>query len=295
MSRVSQLAYVVAEDTELDRWRTLAEDVLGMVATEDGPELRLKMDSAAWRIAVQRTGNSSLARIGWLASSEAAFLEVKEALDVHGLGFTELSSEEVAARGVSQGLLIDSEDSFAHEVVLGGDFGEATNQPESPFVAGDLGMGHLVIEVADMSSNHTLFRDVLQMVVREDMVTAVGIPGRFYGCNPRHHSAALIESLGDGAPSQVMHVMVEYANVDEVGSAMDRAQKSGFAARTSLGRHRTDHMLSFYLTSPSGFDVEVGCEGLLVENDETWEGDKDHMRAPLWGHAGMEAFGRHPK
>ena len=36
-----------------------------------------------------------------------------------------------------------------------------------------------------------------------------------------------------------------------------------------LGKHTNDHMVSFYSRSPSGFDVEFGYDGLLVD-EATW-------------------------
>ena len=53
-----------------------------------------------------------------------------------------------------------------------------------------------------------------------------------------------------------------------------------------VGRHTNDRMLSFYSRSPSGFDVEFGCEGIRVD-DETWVVD-EITAASEWGHQ------RHP-
>jgi 3,4-dihydroxy-9,10-secoandrosta-1,3,5(10)-triene-9,17-dione 4,5-dioxygenase len=80
--------------------------------------------------------------------------------------------------------------------------------------------------------------------------------------------------------------MVELATVDDVGIALDSAWGGGWMPRTALGRHRTDHMLSFYVPGPGGFDFEVGCDGLRVD-ERTWASTKESTRMKAWGHTGI--------
>lgn len=49
----------------------------------------------------------------------------------------------------------------------------------------------------------------------------------------------------------------------------------------TLGRHTNDRMLSFYVRSPSGFDIEYGWGGLVVNED--WK-IVSYNRAEIWGH-----------
>jgi 3,4-dihydroxy-9,10-secoandrosta-1,3,5(10)-triene-9,17-dione 4,5-dioxygenase len=50
----------------------------------------------------------------------------------------------------------------------------------------------------------------------------------------------------------------------------------------TLGEHTNDHMTSFYVTTPSGFQIEYGCNGLVVD-DDTWQ--VAHYDAiSTWGH-----------
>ena len=48
----------------------------------------------------------------------------------------------------------------------------------------------------------------------------------------------------------------------------------------TLGRHMNDQMLSFYMRTPGGFDVEFGCEGLEVDDDELG-GPGEHRGQPV--------------
>ena len=48
----------------------------------------------------------------------------------------------------------------------------------------------------------------------------------------------------------------------------------------TLGRHVNDKMLSFYMKTPGGFDIEFGCEGLEVADDELG-GSGEHRGEPV--------------
>jgi 3,4-dihydroxy-9,10-secoandrosta-1,3,5(10)-triene-9,17-dione 4,5-dioxygenase len=292
-SRVSELAYVLIDDSDLDRWSTLATDVLGMEALRTEDTLKLKMDWRPWRFAVRRAaGEPGVKRVGWLASSRESFDEIREELIVQEAEFSDLNEQTLFNRGADVGVAIQSEDAWVHEVVFGDDFeNERRSDGQLPFVTDDMGLGHILFEVSSTEASDRLFLDVLRMSLREDMVTAIGVKGHFYGCNPRHHSSAAVANRTEGETTRVMHIMVELNSIDDVGCAFDKAARLNFTARTSLGRHRTDHMLSFYLATPSGFDIEVGWDGLRVD-DDTWASVKEGSRAPLWGHAGMQELGR---
>jgi 3,4-dihydroxy-9,10-secoandrosta-1,3,5(10)-triene-9,17-dione 4,5-dioxygenase len=51
----------------------------------------------------------------------------------------------------------------------------------------------------------------------------------------------------------------------------------------TLGRHVNDKMLSFYMKTPGGFDIEFGCEGMQVEDDHDWIA-RESTAVSLWGH-----------
>ena len=103
---------------------------------------------------------------------------------------------------------------------------------------------------------------------------------RFLGCNPRHHSLALAPLP---APSGIVHLMVEVATLDDVGRAMDRCARRGAPPSATLGRHANDLMVSFYVRTPGGFDVEYGTDGLVVD-DRTWV-SRETTAISLWGHS----------
>jgi 3,4-dihydroxy-9,10-secoandrosta-1,3,5(10)-triene-9,17-dione 4,5-dioxygenase len=97
--------------------------------------------------------------------------------------------------------------------------------------------------------------------------------------NPRHHSLAL---MGGPAPSGCVHIMLEARTLDDVGLALDRCMAAGAHITSSFGKHSNDFMLSFYVHTPGGFDLEFGCGGLQPDW-KTWV--PTYSLVPdLWGH-----------
>jgi 3,4-dihydroxy-9,10-secoandrosta-1,3,5(10)-triene-9,17-dione 4,5-dioxygenase len=156
------------------------------------------------------------------------------------------------------------------------------------FVTGFLGLGHVVLPVSDDESALRFYTDVLGFRLRDSMRMApelfgrpAGLPlwMRFLGCNPRHHSLALAPFP---APAGIVHLMIEVASLDDVGRAMDRCARRGAPASATLGRHANDLMVSFYVRTPGGFDIEYGTDGRLVD-DATWV-SQETTAISLWGH-----------
>jgi 3,4-dihydroxy-9,10-secoandrosta-1,3,5(10)-triene-9,17-dione 4,5-dioxygenase len=97
--------------------------------------------------------------------------------------------------------------------------------------------------------------------------------------NPRHHSLAL---MGAPMPSGCVHIMLEARTIDDVGFALDRCTAAGAHISSSFGKHSNDFMLSFYVQTPGGFDLEFGCGGLQPDW-KTWV--PTYSLVPdLWGH-----------
>jgi 3,4-dihydroxy-9,10-secoandrosta-1,3,5(10)-triene-9,17-dione 4,5-dioxygenase len=157
------------------------------------------------------------------------------------------------------------------------------------FVTGDLGLGHVVLPVTDDETALRFYTEVLGFRLRDSMRMAPQMLGRpadsgplwmrFLGCNPRHHSLALAPMP---TPAGIVHLMIEVGALDDVGRAIDRCHHSGFKPGSTLGRHANDLMVSFYVRTPGGFDVEYGTDGRLVD-DTTWVA-RETTAVSLWGH-----------
>ena len=166
------------------------------------------------------------------------------------------------------------------------------------FVTGAMGMGHVVLPVPPGSSAALdFYTEVLGFRLRDSMrmpaelVKGGGEVGggaaddppvwfRFLGCNPRHHSLALAPLP---AQAGIVHLMIEAASLDDVGRALDRCARRGAPVSATLGRHANDLMVSFYVRTPGGFDIEYGTDGRLVD-DATWI-SRETTAVSLWGHS----------
>lgn len=92
-----------------------------------------------------------------------------------------------------------------------------------------VGFGHAVFLVADPAEADRFFVEGLGMRQTDwlDLPIAPGVvmTGRFYHCNPRHHTLALIGVRE--APKRLHHIMFETNALDAVGAAFDRAFAAG--------------------------------------------------------------------
>jgi len=144
-------------------------------------------------------------------------------------------------------------------------------------VTKNLGLSHIVLGTPASAASLEFYTDVLGFRV-SDIWRPGGSEIVFLHCNARHHSLALVPA-GD---AQLYHFMFETRTLDDVGYALDRTRDGGIPISMDLGKHPNDEMVSFYSRSPSGFDVEIGCGGRLVD-DATWT-VSEITKPSLWGH-----------
>lgn len=294
MSLIRSLGYLRVETTDIEAWRAFATKVLG-VAEGRGPNpehLYLRTDELSARIVVEPSENDRLAACGWEVADHTALTELLARLKHHGVDFELATAEELAERPVQE--MVRVRDPFGNVLEF---FHGATYEPHpaatpygNRFVTGDQGLGHVVLPVGDDAGGLEFYCDVLGFRLRDSMRLPAELVGgqkgecvwlRFLGTNPRHHSLALAPLP---AASGCIHVMLEVTELDDVGRALERAGRNGVKLGGTLGRHMNDDMVSFYVRSPSGFDVEYGWGGLRVEDDATWVA-RESTAVSRWGHA----------
>jgi hypothetical protein len=97
--------------------------------------------------------------------------------------------------------------------------------------------------------------------------------------NPRHHSLAFIETGKNAAH----HIMMELFSFDDVGQGYDIAQGEPGRVATTLGRHTSDYITSFYSWTPSAFMVEYGWGARSIDVD-SWQAYERKEGPSIWGH-----------
>jgi hypothetical protein len=105
----------------------------------------------------------------------------------------------------------------------------------------------------------------------------------FFHCNPRHHTIAFYAM--PNPPKRLNHFMLQTQSLDDVGATFYLCQDQGIPINRGLGRHTNDHMVSFYMRTPSGFEVEYGWGGRVVD-DSVWQ-VQHHTSGSMWGHRPM--------
>jgi 3,4-dihydroxy-9,10-secoandrosta-1,3,5(10)-triene-9,17-dione 4,5-dioxygenase len=290
---IRSLGYLRIEATDLARWREFGLKVLGMVegTGADPDALYLRMDEFPARLVIVPGDQDRLAQAGWETANAAGLDEIRQRLDAAGVSYKEGSTEERAERRVAELIRFDDSSGNTLEVFHG--IALQHRRVVSPyghtFVTGEQGLGHVVLSTQDDEAALHFYRDVLGFALRDSMrlpPQLVGRPAdgppawlRFFGCNPRHHSLAFLPMP---TPSGIVHLMVEVGKTDDVGLCLDRAHRRKVPMSATLGRHVNDLMLSFYMKTPGGFDVEFGTDGRQVE-DESWIA-RESTAVSLWGH-----------
>lgn len=304
------LGYVGIGAPDPQEWLKFGTEILGMmparaVAGEDwgmpatpgqGPasdgsgvapdgSVYLKMDDQQYRIAVHpNEQNKGIMYIGLEIEGGAAELEAA-VTELNAAGYPAQMASEQEARARSVTGLATTRDPSGNGVELF--FGPARDfKFASPlganFVTGTQGLGHMNLFVPDLDKSKEFYSRVLGFKLSDYMRFGPAFSANFYHCNARHHTLGLTH-LGD--VNGIHHLMVQMDNIDQVGQCMDRVQAAGIEIVSTLGRHINDHMLSFYVRSPFGFEVEIGCDGLLV--DENWT-PFEFVEGDIWGHKGLD-------
>lgn len=294
------LGYIRLWRADLDEWRRFAEQVVGMMAVrETEGRLFLRMDEWIARFVVESgppppsDGAPSLVpdvSLGWECRSDTAWASARRAIEEAGLITEEPAGSTPWCR---DSFAFVDPSGFRCELFYGGRRDPWTHyvSPQGvTFVTGDQGMGHVLVRAAECAKSVEFYTEVLGFQVREGMSAEDGtLRAAFLSPNAREHSLA----LASADSSAVGHVMIEVEELDTVGRAMDRCL-DGLAPMTrSIGRHWNDQMVSFYLRTPAGFDIEYGFGGRRVVSDEWSRGEQGGSGlASTWGHRRMLPDGR---
>jgi 2,3-dihydroxybiphenyl 1,2-dioxygenase len=274
------LGYIGIDAADVDAWREYAEQ-LGTMAIPDKDGFRMRIDDRPFRVAVLATdGSEGLAFAGWELPDAAGLERAVAELAAAGCTTEAASAEECTERRVRGLIRTTDPGGFTLELFHGPIHDhELFVSPAgvSGFVTGPEGMGHIVLGTPRLAESVDFYTNALGFRVSDywkpgddDVV--------FLRCNRRHHSLALV-----AAPEAALyHFMLEARTLDDVGSTLDRHHDSGTAISMGIGKHTNDQMVSFYSRSPSGFDVEFGFGGLLVD-EATWTVTQI-TKPSFWGH-----------
>jgi 2,3-dihydroxybiphenyl 1,2-dioxygenase len=285
-----ELGYVAVEVADPAALASFLTGVVGLAPgapTADG-DLTFTNDDDAQRLVVAEGPRDDLVALGIEATDAAAFDATVARLAAAGHEPAEADDRRRRARRVERLVTMDAPWGSTVEVVLG--LKRAPVPPPTPLVPGGfltagLGFGHAVVATTAFDEAVRFATEGLGMArsdwLETEIAEGIALEVQFLHCNARHHTLALARAPFV-LPQALHHVMVEVNDRDDVGRAYDRAVAAGLPIPNGLGRHDNDHMFSFYVASPAGFQVEVGHGARRIT--EPWADDRRYDRISAWGH-----------
>lgn len=290
---IKALGYLVVATTEPNGWDRFLTGMVGAMAAGQAPQgARLyRVDDRPFRFWIENGSEEKLKAAAYEVADAGEFEALKARILAVGRMVEDGTSDEAAARGVTA--FFRTTDPAGN----GLEFFHGDSKADTPFVSpigvpefitGDMGMGHAVFCAPDFDTSVRFYRDVVGFhetdMPRFYFAGGADDPGMgfafLHADNGRHHSIALGE--GPVPPSHCVHVMLELPSLVEVGKAHDRMKAMGYVESATFGQHYNDETVGFYVRTPSGFDLEIGCDSLVID-PACWE-VTNHTGISIWGH-----------
>lgn len=289
---VKSLGYVVVETARPQEWERFLTHLAGVMRAPDAADgaMQFRIDDRPFRFRIETSDREWFKAAGYEVADSAVLDDLAERIAAAGRPVERFIAETAALRGVEAGFATSDPAGNGLEFYYGD---SRTDEPFvsplgiSHFVTGAMGMGHAVFSAPDFPATLAFHRDVIGF--HETDMPAFHLMGpdappmRFaflHADNGRHHSIAFGE--GPVPPSGAVHIMLEYPSLVEVGKAYDRMKAMDCPESASLGQHFNDETVGFYVQTPGGFDLELGCDSLVID-PASWEVTR-HIGISVWGH-----------
>lgn len=284
-----ELAYVGVEVSDTDALAQFLGGIAGLIPGDDLDHANTwRDDDKAYRVLVTEGQADDVTVVGFEAASEASAGAIVDRLRALGYNVEDGSDTDCESRRVASLWRTMAPWGVPVEIVHG------LERASTPFVSelvpdgfktDGVGFGHMVFPVTDLEVAHRFVTEGLGMRQTDwlelPLAPGVALTARFYHCNPRHHTFALV-GVPEPAPKRLHHIMFETNSLDAVGAAFDRAYGLGVPIASGLGKHDNDQMFSFYVETPAGFQIEVGHGAREVGPD--WDENRAYDRISRWGH-----------
>jgi 2,3-dihydroxybiphenyl 1,2-dioxygenase len=289
----TRLGYVVVQSQRLTDWHRFGGDAIGLHVDElTRDALRFRLDDRECRLLIRRGPAEDVVAVGWEIDDHATFEVALGRVRAAGLPAVEGSIDEAALRGVERLWRFPGPKGVTTEVFTRARTTSAPLRMQNvAFVTGRSGMGHLAITTTRPEQLHTYWNNLLDLRLSDRITERIGaakLQIRFLRSGERHHSIALANVAGlriDPIRTSVQHVNIEVARLDDLLASFHRVTDLGFAMSWSVGQHTNDRELSYYCVTPSGFDLEVGWNPVVItpELEATWE-PSHYEGISMWGH-----------
>lgn len=283
---INSLGYLVLGASNRRAWTHYLTESLGLQLGSENclGEIGFRMDAHEARIYLKQSACDDLMIVGWEVANRHVFDSLYAQIEGEGIVVLKGSEELINARKVVDVFSFTDVDGLDCEVYYG-----PTLRHEIPFQSprsisgfktGENGLGHIALRSFDRDRSSRFYSEIMGFRY-SDYISLYPFPEDlvFMHCNSRHHSLA----FGNiPSPKRLLHLMVEVNNVDDVMQTYYLVQKSEIRLASDIGRHSNDFMFSFYMESPSGFEIEYGFDGREID-DSVWKVEH-HAAGSIWGH-----------
>ena len=275
------LGYIGIRAKSLEDWAGYGVNLLGLQRVDKSrSSIAFRMDDRKQRLIVDADGGEGVGFFGWEVAGAAALDALAAHLEGKDIKVARGARSLAEERRVKDLIVLHDPASNRIEIFHGA---ETTNDPFRPgrsisgFRTGPLGLGHVVLQVEKIDEMIGFYADVLGFRL-SDFYTSP-FAAYFFHINPRHHSLAFVHT----GKNAVHHVMMELFSFDDVGQGYDLAIAEEGRLATTLGRHTSDYITSFYTWTPSAFMVEYGWGARSIEPDK-WQPHERKEGPSIWGH-----------
>jgi 3,4-dihydroxy-9,10-secoandrosta-1,3,5(10)-triene-9,17-dione 4,5-dioxygenase len=289
---IKALGYVIVETAKTQAWDEFLTGVVGVMRGPDSPDgaALYRIDDRPFRFRIKPGKEERLVAAAYEVAGAAGLARLREIVARAGRPVEDGSAEDARARAVAAFFRTSDPAGngleFFHGATLD-DVPFVSPAGVSGFVTGDMGMGHAVFSAPNFGECHAFYRSIGFRdtdIPRFHFSDAPDDPGMGFAFmhaeNGRHHSVAIGEM--PMPPSRCIHLMLEMKTQADVGRCHDRMRAAKVPESATLGRHVNDQTFGFYMQTPSGFDIEIGADPLVIDPAK-WT-PTAHLVPSEWGH-----------
>lgn len=285
-----RMGYLLAESTRLDEWRRFAAEGLGLHVDISQPRvLACRIDAHQRRLIVREGAPEDVTAIGWQLDDAAALQLAFARLATRGISVQEGSAEEAAMRGVRRFWFFAGPKKLRTELFTDAVLSDLPlRMKASGFVTGAAGMGHVAVTTREPEVMQAFWKNVFDARLSDeikDRIDGLNLDFAFLRFNERHHSLATASTRGvrlNPLRTQIHHLNLQCASLDDVTQSYLRCRAMGYRIANTIGQHPNDRELSFYVETPSGWEIELGWNPIVVD-EQTWR-TATYEGISLWGH-----------
>ena len=285
------LGYLVVESRRLAEWQRFAVEGLGLHAdaVEHGA-LALRIDAHRRRLIVREGPAEDVVAIGWQLRDDTALQALLARLRGAGMAVREVDGSKATGRGVERYWEFEGPKRLRFELFVAPLLSSAPlRMRASGFVTGAMGLGHFAMTTREPEAALDFFRRIFDARLSdtiEDRLNGVTLELSFLRLNERHHSVAIAATRGkrmNPLRTAIHHLNLQARSLEDVTEAYRRTRGMGCAIASAIGQHPNDRELSFYVATPSGFEIEIGWNPIRVSDEAGWQ-PAHYQGISLWGH-----------